>query len=388
MTDAKLPEPNYDEARVPDCVLPEALLCTNGRTVTSVNDWETLRRPELLELFRAHVYGRIPEEAAGVSLTVEHEERFTTLEGRAEATQYAVVLSSRRGTLPLDVLLVLPAGGGPVPVFTALNFRGNHTILADPRIRITHSWIPADEGVVNNRATAAARGSRADRWPLDLIVSSGYGLAAAYCGDLDPDYDDGFLNGVHGLVSVPSGRDRQSWGTISGWAWGLSRIVDLLLTNPRVDPARIAVLGHSRLGKAALWAAAQDSRFAAAISNDSGCGGAAITRREYGETVWAITTRFPHWFCEAFAGYANRADALPVDQHELLAVIAPRPVAVGSAEDDRWADPYGEYLSVYHAGPVYRLYGHETVRTPERPRTGARVGDRVRYHCRGGGHDL
>jgi hypothetical protein len=380
---------NYDEAHVPAYELPDALTGSSGRRITTVGEWESTRRPELLELFRGLMYGRVPEAAAGVEISVEHTERFA-LSDAAHAVQTRLRLSGTRGSLPVDVLTVVPrqAGPRPSPVVVGLNFRGNHTVCDDPRIRITGSWVMPDTGVIDNRATDASRGLRASRWPLDLMLSAGIGLVTAYCGDFDPDYDDGFANGVHGLVEAPAARRPDSWGTIAGWAWGLSRIVDHLLERPEIDGTRIAVLGHSRLGKTALWAAANDERFRAAIANDSGCGGAAITRREYGETIYAITNRFPHWFCPGFSGYAGRAGELPIDQHELLSLLAPRACVVASAEDDRWADPYGEYLSVYHAGPVYGLYGLRGVATDTMPRIGERTGDRVAYHCRDGGHDI
>ncbi len=391
MTDSpQQPDGNFDEDRVPAYALPDPLRTAGGGAITSSSEWEARRRPELLDLFRRHVYGRVPEATKAVRIEVEHQETFDMSDGAARTTQYRMLLTSGRGTLPIDVLAVLPRESEerPAPVVTALNFRGNHTVCDDPRVRITGSWIPPDTGVEMNHGTEAGRGTRASRWPLDLIVGAGMGLVTVYCGDLDPDYDDGFANGVHGLVESPRDRDEESWGTIGGWAWGLSRLADLLQDDPRVDSSRIAVLGHSRLGKTALWAAAQDERFAAAISNESGCGGAAISRREYGETVRAITSRFPHWFCSTFADYAGRAHELPVDQHELIALLAPRPAQVGSAEDDRWSDPYGEYLAVRHAAPVYRLYGYETVESESMPGTGAVAGARVGYHCRAGGHDL
>jgi hypothetical protein len=381
---------NFDEARVPDYVLPDPLVFGNGEAVRDPEAWRR-RRGELLELFRTHVYGHSPE-SSGALRSELLESNPSVLEGRAVREQ--VRLYPGPGDTPrVDVLIYRPANvGGPVPAFTGLGFFCNSSVHADPKILLSDQWMPDDpqHGIVEHRATQSTRASAASRLPVETIVERGYATVVAYCGDLDPDYDDGFQNGVHPLFyrAAQSRPDPDQWGAIAAWAWGLSRILDYLGTHPPIDARRVAVIGHSRLGKTALWAAAQDERFALAISNNSGCCGAALSRRRLGETVEAITTVFPHWFAGNLNRYASREDALPVDQHMLLALIAPRPLYVASAAADLWADPRGEFLAAKAAEPVYQLLGAAGLEAEEMPPVDQPTGRDLAYHVRTGEHDL
>jgi hypothetical protein len=382
----------YDEAKVPAYTLPDPMVDSEGRPVASPDDWKSRRRPELLSLFETHVYGRSPKPPKmKFEVTSEASD---ALDGRAIRKEVAIHLLPRSAGVSLHLLLYLPKTEKPVPVFLGLNFLGNQSIHSDPAITITDAWVRNDEelGIEDHRANEATRATEAERWQVDEVIKRGYGVASMYYGDIDPDFDDGFQNGVHALYSIEGkpGRAADAWGSTAAWAWGLSRAMDYLETDKNVDAKRVAVWGHSRLGKTALWAAAQDERFAMAISNNSGCGGAALSKRVFGETVGRINTVFPHWFCRNFRKYSENEAALPVDQHMLIALIAPRPVYIASAAEDLWADPRGEFLAAKAAAPVYELLlGSGSAALPDdMPPTGKSVGRMIGYHIRTGKHDV
>ncbi len=378
-------EANYDEAKVPAFELPDPL--HDGSTSITHERW-LARRAELLELFQTQVYGRAPDVPLKLTSEPVHPP-VEVLQGKALMYEVAIRLSDEGPTLML--LVVRPKASPSSPAFLGLNFRGNHSVLDDPRIVLSPAWMRDDpkNGYVHHRALESSRGAAASRWPVELLIDRGYALATMYYGDIDPDFDDGFRNGVHRLEAATEKRPGDAGGSIAAWAWGLSRAMDYLTTDPGIDAERVAVFGHSRLGKTALWAGATDRRFRLVISNDSGCGGAALSRREFGETVRRINTSFPHWFCDNFVSYNERVQDLPVDQHELIALIAPCAVYVASAEEDRWADPRGEFLSLFHAAPVYRLLGAQTNPPDTPPDVNSPWSEGpLAYHIREGKHDV
>ncbi len=389
---AQRPKPNYDEAKVPQFTLPAILKTSDGKSVDSSELWWKVRRPEILRLFECEVYGKSPAPPKNVLFEVTSQKN-DALNGKAIRKEVSVYFTGKKEEPRMDLLIYLPAKATrPVPAFMGLNFYGNHTISNDPEITLSTKWMRANQekGIINHRATEKSRGTSASRWAVDQILDRGYGLVVIYCGDIDPDYDDGFQNGVHPLF-YQAGQTRPAkdeWGTISAWAWGLSRALDYLETDDQIDHQRVAVIGHSRLGKTSLWAGAQDQRFALVISNNSGCGGAALSRRRFGETLNVINNAFPHWFCDNFNRYIDKEDQLPVDQHMLISLIAPRPVYVASALDDRWADPRGEFLSVKYAEPVYQLLGTSGFGASQMPEVNQPVQKRMGYHIRSGKHDV
>lgn len=360
----------YDESEVPSYELPDALRMADGRRVKNVKQWEAERRPELLNLFAEQEYGKAPGKPENLNFDlVECGEAFG---GKAIRKQVRVRYGERRNDY-LTLLIYAPkAAEGPVPAFLGINFEGNIAVADDPDILMPDGNKISAYGVYH----FADRGAQASRWCVEQIIDAGYAVATFDRADVDPDYDDNFGNGVQSMYlkngEVPA---PDEWGTIAAWAWGLSRALDYLEVEPLVDEKRVAVIGHSRLGKTALWAGAVDIRFAMVISNDSGCGGAAISRRCFGETVEVINRAFPHWFCDNFLKYSGNEGNMPFDQHELLALIAPRPLYVASASEDLWADPKGEGLALEEAQKVYLLWGRKAI-------------EKTGRHIRPGSHDI
>ncbi len=377
--------PNYDEAKIPAYHLPELIDAATAAAKDFPTAWRD-RRAQLLQTFAEQMYGTFPT----TSYTAEYEEleRGPSCDGKALRQQWRVTLATEHGRLPIALVVFTPAEAiAPVPCFLGLNFGGNHTVAADPQVLLTQTWVRKKDGLTDgNLAIEAARGSASTRWPIEQIVDAGMGVATAYYGDIDPDMDDQFQNGIHALFPDhrATAEHPERWGSIAAWAWGLSRLLDALESQDmHVDARRVSVVGHSRLGKTSLWAGANDERFMAVISNDSGCGGAALSRRAVGETVAQINHSFPHWFCPKFHHYNSKEGDLPIDQHQLLALVAPRLLYVASAAEDRWADPHGEFLSLYLANEVFaKLPATKSERSAQ-----ANL-KRIGYHLRDGQHDI
>jgi hypothetical protein len=379
-----------DESKVPDYQIPDVLTSFKGGKINSGKKWFKKQRPEILKLFTEEVYGKVPGTIVIADIKVWDISE-NALNGLAIRKQLSLFFRNKDRNLEVNVLMYLPKTDRKVPIFLAYNFTGNHTVYNDPNIRLTESWVANNPsvGIINNQVTEQSRATASDRWPVDVIIKAGYGLVTVYYGDVDPDKND-FSDGIHPFFY---GKDQTNpktdeWGSIAAWAWGLSRVMDYLEKDQFIDASKVAVLGHSRLGKAALWAGANDPRFAMVISNESGCGGAALSKRIFGETVQIINTSFPHWFCKNFLKYNNNESQLPVDQHMLLSLIAPRPLYVASAEGDSWADPRGEFLSAKYASAVYELLGREGLPAKEMPKVNEPVMGTIGYHIRSGKHDL
>lgn len=348
-----------------ELALPDPLVSNDGSKVVSAEEWRGRRRGEVLELFRAHVYGRDPI-ARPETLVFDVTDTDRGAMGGA-ATRKLVTISYRgpggEGAIRL-VLFVPNASRKPAPCFLLICNRGPENI--DP-----------------------TREKKSPFWPAEQIVARGYAAAAFHNADVAPDEKARrWTKGAHAIFDQTP-RAPDAWGTIAAWAWGASRVMDYFETDSSIDGRRVAVVGHSRGGKTALWAGAQDERFALVVSNDSGCTGAKLARHPGGESVLKINTNFPHWFCENYQRYNNRHDALPVDQHALIALMAPRAVYVASASEDANADPRGEFLGAKHASPVYALFKLPGLQAEEFPAPGTAFHDgKIGYHLRPGAHNL
>jgi hypothetical protein len=380
------PDAITDEAKVPKFQLPELLTLRGGQPVSDGKTWTTRRRPEIYALYESEVYGKTPPSPPKLNFEVKSVEK-NALDGKAVRKIVTVFFGDKPDAPKMDLLLYLPAAARkPVPVILGLSFTGIHTIANDPGVPLAEQWVRE----TRQPSLEKSRGAGAPQWQVEKILAAGYGLATVYYGQIEPDFAGGMKYGIRPLFFKPgqTGPAPDEWGAIAAWGWGASRAMDYLEKDKDVDSKHVALFGHSRLGKAAIWAGARDTRFSFVISNESGEGGAAISRRDYGERTKDLNTRFPHWFAANFKKYNERENEMPFDSHMLLALIAPRGLYVASAEGDQWSDPKGEFLGAANASPAWELFGKKAIATMTMPALHQPVGENVRYHIRAGKHDV
>jgi hypothetical protein len=354
---------NYDELKVPTYQLPDPFLSLENKKITTVDQWENLRRKEILYLFSKNVYGQMPKAYDSINFILVNAD-YTAMSGRAHMKQVRIEVWKKGEMLPVNVVLFLPARARKaVPALLLINNRGMDNI-------------------------DFTRKTKSEFWPAEMVIDSGYAIAAFHVSDAAPDNADHYQEGVLQLYPEQI-KAADGMKAVGAWAWAASRVMDYLLTENQIDPKQIAVVGHSRGGKASLWAGAQDQRFAYVFSNCSGNTGAALSRRMFGETVKKINTTFPYWFNDNYKKFNDSVNQLPVDQHMLIGLIAPRPVYVTNATKDLWADPKGTFLALKEAEKVYSLYKLKSglgaeMPPPETPVLQSSLG----YHLRTGEHDL
>ncbi len=371
--------------------LPDPLIRLNGQKVTTPEEWFQKRRPELQRLFQHYMYGFAPPAPKSMEARVEYED-VAALGGKA--TMQVVRLKYGPAEAPAISLLVFVPNKrtGKVPAFVGINFCGNHAVIDDPHIPLVKGWIyNSCPGCRENKASEEARGKQADVWAVEQTIDRGYALATFYSGDVDPDHPD-FTDGVHPHYLRPgqTAPSETDWGTIAAWAWGVSRVVDYMVLRPEIEKTKIAAVGHSRLGKTVLLAAALDDRIALAIPHQAGCGGTAPSRTTdpKAEHVKRINTSFPHWFNDVFPKFNDDTTKLPFDQNGLVALCAPRPVLLSNAEEDLWANPSGQFEVLKGADGTYRLLGVEGLRPGAKPETDVLIDSRLGYYIRPGKHSM
>jgi hypothetical protein len=354
----------YDESKVAGYTLPELLKTSAGETVSTTEMWETVRRPEILKLFEDNVYGQVPDYFDNIQFKIKKSDTLA-MSGKATLKVVEITVNRNQKKVSINLLMFIPNQvKKPVPVFLLINHRGIKTM-------------------------DVTRQNKDDFWPAEMLINAGYAIAGFDVLDFAPDNKDTFTRGVLEQLYPEQLTMSNGMRALGAWSWGASRAIDYFETDKSLDVKKIIVVGHSRSGKAALWCGAQDQRVAITIANNSGNSGAALTRRKFGETVERITSGFPYWFCPNYLQFANNEDELPVDQHMLLGLIAPRSFYIATAAEDLWSDPKGQYLALREVHPVYRLYGLNTKLPLKMPDVNKQIiRTAVGYHKREGIHNL
>lgn len=375
---------NYDEALVGNYQLPDPLVLASGKRVKDSKTWTEKRRPEIVHLFEENEYGRAPGRPPAMTFDV-FDKGTPAFDGKATRRQVTIYFSADKNGPKMDLLLYVPtAAVKPVPLLLNISFSANSSTVNDAGVKPGEVWGR------DKKKAPAPKGGALGRIDVPRLIDAGFGFATVYYGDIDPDFLGGVPFGVRALYLKPGQTEpaADEWGAISAWAWGLSRAVDYLETDRAVDAKRVAILGVSRLGKTVMWAGAHDPRIALVIASCSGEGGAALSRRNYGETIAHLTapTRYPYQFCANYGKYAEHVDQLPVDAHMLVALMAPRPVLLQTGDKDYWSDPKGEFLAAVAAARVFQLFDKQGLGTDQWPAAGTPILHTIGYYMHAGGH--
>jgi hypothetical protein len=376
---------NYDEAKVGTYTLPDPLLMADGKPVKDPKTWFNKRRPEIVKLFEEQQYGKAPGKPEGMSFEVD-EKGAPAFDGKAVRKQVKIYFAKDKTGPVLNLLVYTPAAAKkPVPVLLAINFTANSLSVDDPGVTPGEIWDPKTK-----KRISAAGGRPFGRINPVPLLDAGIGVAMFYYGDIDPDYLGGLPDGIRAkyLKTGQTEPSADEWGAISAWAWGISRAVDYFETDPSVDAKRVAIFGVSRLGKTVMWAGAHDTRIAAVIASCSGEGGAALSRRDYGETIAHLTapTRYPYQFAANYGKWLGFPDKAPMDANLLVALVAPRPLLLQTGNTDFWSDPKGEFLAAVDGGRVYELLGKQGLGTNVWPEAKQPIFHTLSYYMHDGGH--
>lgn len=374
-------KPNYDESKVGNYELTNPLFI-NGKTIKNCKEWEA-NKAFWIEKFSDNVYGKTPIERPKIQSKVLESK--LVFEGKATRERIEVSFPEYPSVQKIEILVYKPSKRlEKYNLVMGLNFRGNHSITDESDVPINQHWASNGDFSQNHKFIEKGRGSEKHRWPIQLAIENDAILATAYYGDIEPDHPEGWKSGIRSVLGDRNAKE--NWGAVGAWAWGMSQMLDVLIEKYEVNTKNIFLTGHSRIGKAALWAAVQDPRFTHINSNNSGEGGAALYSRNFGETINDLNRSFPHWFAKKFSDFNHQSEKLGLDSHVLISLLAPRPIYVASAAEDLWADPKGEFLGLKNAEPVYKLYKVKS--DLAFPKVDSPIHGVLSYHVRSGKHDI